>query len=347
MLQFWSIYTLDIFTSSVCGGIVRSREAQCNVLYPAEVEDDYIDDNTDCLPTSPPGRSLSDRPSLEVHSECWVSGWNFITDLYRVLEHALTKFRSPRKHSSSFLHTIFHDDSTLTEASVRESVVEKYIRLRPCFKEIPAMTYDVKKDRVSFQAANISGSVQLLRIMLCVAGDASIQDRCSVASDAVDALASIPTPYSMAISIPLLHHLAGIGVILGSVFEEQLSEADYSQIRSTMLLMAELLDSVAVIQHTSGASDNLRSLVARIDEYMATQRQSAHARQKLEGNGMTAPGEAGIVVAPPHGAVGPGTVAPASYEQMLPDMPDGWSFQLPANILDEMSWDFELGPWAA
>ncbi len=317
---------------------MRSREAQSNVLYPAEVEDEFIDDSSESLPVSHGTLSLSDRPSLEAFSDCWLSGWNFITDLYRVLEHALTKFRSPRKHSRSFLHDIFHDDSTLTEASVRESVRQKYTNLRQCFKEIPAMTYDVKKDRVSFQAANISGTVQLLRIMLCVAGDASLQDRCSVARDAVDALASIPIPYSMAISTPLLHHLGGIGVILGSVFEEQLSESDYGQIRSTMLLMAEVLDNIAVIQHASGASDKLRSLVARIDEYMTTQRQEAHTRQRQQdGAGNCSTGEPGFI--PGHG------VQPDSYEQMLPDMPDGWSFQLPPDILGELSWDFELGPW--
>lgn len=318
---------------------MRSREAQSNVLYPTEVEDECINDDNEPSPSSHGTLPLSDRPSLEAYSDCWLSGWNFITDLYRVLEHALTKFRTPRKNNRSFLHDIFHDDSTLTEASVRERVVEKYSNLRPCFKEVPAMSYDVKKDRVSFQAANISGSVQLLRIMLCVAGDASIQDRCRVASDAVDALAAIPIPYSMAISTPLLHHLGGIGVILGSVFEEQLSESNYAQIRSTMLLMAEVLDNIAVIQHVSGASDNLRSLVARIDEYMTRQRQGAHARQRQDGSSNAVTGDTALDAG--H------STQPDSYEQMLPDMPDDWSFQLPPDILGELSWDFELGLWAS
>lgn len=318
---------------------MRSREAQSNVLYPAEVDDEHINDDNEPWPPIRGTLSLSERPSLEAHSDCWLSGWNFITDLYRVLEHALTKFRSPHKSSRSFLQEIFHDDSTLTEASVRERVVQKYSNLRPCFKEIPAMTYDVNKDRVSFQAANISGSVQLLRIMLCVAGDASIQDRCRVASDAVDALASIPIPYSMAISTPLLHHLGGIGVILGSVFEEQLSESDYGQIRSIMLLMAEVLDNIAVIQHASGASDNLRGLVARIDEYMTRQRQDAHARPTQEARGIAATSDTPL-------ATGHSTHID-SYEQMPLDMPNDWSFQLPPDILGELSWDFELGPWAS
>lgn len=201
------------------------------------------------------------------------------------------------------------------------------------------MTYDAKKDRVSFQAANISGAVQLLRIVLCVAGDATIEDRCRVASDAVDALASIPVSYSTAISTPLLHHLGGIGVILGSVFEEQLSEADYSRIRSIMLFMADVLDNMEVIQHAPRASDNLRGLVARIDDYMNTQRQGAQIRQRQDGSANGTSVQPGL--AADHGA---GT---NPYEQIVPETPEGWSFQLPPEILGELSWDFELGPWTS
>lgn len=199
------------------------------------------------------------------------------------------------------------------------------------------MTYDPKKDRVSFQAANISGTVQLLRIMLCVAGDASIEDRCRVAGDAIDALASIPVPYTMAISTPLLHHLSGIGVILGSVFEEQLSEADYSRVRSLMLFMADVLDGMEIIQHASGASDNLRGLVARIDDYMNTQRQNAQMRQRQEGNANSTLVQPGLTAG--HDA---GT---SSYEQIVSDIPEDWSFQLPPDILGELSLDFDLGTW--
>lgn len=42
---FWSIYTLDIFTSIVWGGVIRSREYQSNVSYPSEADDDMFDDS--------------------------------------------------------------------------------------------------------------------------------------------------------------------------------------------------------------------------------------------------------------------------------------------------------------
>ena len=336
--KFWSIYTFDIFTSSVCGGLVRSREEQSNVLYPAEIEDEFIDDNRDIPQTvnSPDGMTPSsrDRPSLKVQSDCWLSGWNFITDLYRILEHAITKFRNfrPQKHSHSFLHDIFRDNSTLTEASVRDSVLQMYINLPPCFKVIPEMTHDIKKDRVSFQAANISGSVQLLRIVLCVAGNTSIEDRCRVASDVVDALVSIPVPYSLARSTPLLHHLGGIGAILGSVFEEPLSETDYSRIRSIILLMAQLLEKMEPIQHASGASEKLKCLVARIDEYMNTQRCGGSAVQQ---NGVATSG------APLQIGLANRHSAETAYGHIEADIPE-WSIQLPPDLLGDLTWEFDL-----
>jgi hypothetical protein len=319
----------------VCGGVVRSREEQSNVLYPAEIEDEFIDDSSAIPQTagSPDGVTPSsrDRPSLKVQSDCWLSGWNFITDLYRILEHALTRFRNfrPRKHGRSFLHDIFQDTSTLTEASVRDSVLQMYINLPPCFKETPEMTYDTKKDRVSFQAANISGSVQLLRIVLCAAGHTSIEDRCRVASDVVDALVSVPVPYSLAISTPLLHHLGGIGAILGSVFEEPLSETDYNRIRSIVLLMAQLLEKMEAIQHASGASEKLKSLVARIDDYMDTQRRGNSAVLQ-DGTAL----QLGLVATQPR------------YGHMGPDIPE-WSVQLPPDLLGDLTWEFDVAPWWA
>lgn len=338
---------MDIFTSAVCGGIVRSREEQCSVLYPAEIEDEFIGDDNDTLQPghSPAGMTPSsrDRPSLKVQSDCWLSGWNFITDVYRVLEHALTKFRKfrPRERNRCFLHDIFEDNSTITEASVRDSVVQMYINLPPCFKEIPEMTYNIKRDRVSFQAANISGSVQLLRIVLCVAGDTTIEDRCRVASDSIDALVSIPVPYSLAISTPLMHHLGGIGAILGSVFEEPLSETDYNRIRSVMLSMAQLLEQMEGIQHASGSSEKLRALVTRIDEYMNTQRRDVGAPTlQLDGNG-------GDSISASHLRLTGGTTTDmAAYEQLGSGMPSEWSFQLPPDLLGDLAWDFDLPPWA-
>lgn len=341
--QFWSIYTLDIFTSSVCNRVVVSREEQCNVLYPAEIDDDLITDGM-TLPESvnSASRSLSGkRPSLQVQSDCWLSGWNFITDVYRVLEHALSKFR--KQKSRSVLHDIYQESSTLTEATVQDTVLQMYKRLPPCFREIPEITGDIAKDRIGFQAANILGSVQLLRIVLCVAGDTSIEHRCRVAGDVVDALVKTPVAYSLAISAPLLHHLSGIGVLLGSVLEEPLSEADYSRVRSIILDMGQMLEKMEPIQHAAGASEKLRNMVARIDEYVKPrhQRDNAAATTSLVSQQI---GSSGLIDGLSMQA-GPADShdTDSGYEAAIgAGVPDDWLIQVPPDLIGDWGWDFDL-----
>ncbi|KKY28759.1 putative zn 2cys6 transcription factor [Diplodia seriata] len=70
-----------------------------------------------------------------------------------------------------------------------------------------------------------------------------------------------------------IYHLAGIGTILGSVMESPLSEASYQHVRSMLLSMADLLESLeSGLYRTQGTSRGLRSQVDRIDEYMRMQR---------------------------------------------------------------------------
>ncbi|GFP54652.1 hypothetical protein ACSS6W_002485 [Trichoderma asperelloides] len=334
--MFWSIYTLDIFTSVVWGGVIRSREQQSNVTYPAEVDDQYISDGGIAQPGfSPSGLSPPiARLVLTAQSDCWISGWNFITDLYRVLEHALARFRDRRR---SFMSEIIDDQSTVTETSIRNKVLQMYLNLPECFKHTPAMAFNQKQDLFGFQAANITASLQLLRIVLFAAGGASIAERCDIASDVVDAFNSIPVQYCLAISKPLLHHLGGIGSILGSVFEERLSEAEYTRVRSVMLSMARLLENLETIHRSSCASENLRSQVSRIDEYMSTQRQ--HQRPPLEETPVNTTAQP---VLPP--VDGTRSAPPPPYEHVGSEIAGDWSFQVPPDLLGDLNWNFDFGP---
>ncbi|KAL7924757.1 fungal-specific transcription factor domain-containing protein [Trichoderma austrokoningii] len=337
--MFWSIYTLDIFTSVVWGGVIRSREQQSNVTYPAEVDDQYISDGGIALPGfSPSGLSPPiARLVLTAQSDCWISGWNFITDLYRVLEHALARFRERRR---SFMSEIIDDQSTVTETSIRNKVLQMYLNLPECFKHTPAMAFNQKQDLFGFQAANIKASLQLLRIVLFAAGGASIAERCDIASDVVDAFNSIPVQYCLAISKPLLHHLGGIGSILGSVFEERLSEAEYTRVRSVMLAMARLLENLETIHRSSCASENLRSQVSRIDDYMSTQRQ--HQRPPLEETPVNAMAQP---LLPPIDGARAAAAPPPPYEQHVKsEMAGDWSFQVPPDLLGDLTWNFDFGP---
>ena len=115
-------------------------------------------------------------------------------------------------------------------------------------------------------------TVQLLRMMLFASGGGSIEERCKIASEVIDAFTRIPATYLRAISSPLLHHLAGIGSILGSVFEEPITEHAYEQIRVVLLALAQLLENLDDSIHDTKSAQRLRELVTQIDAYMNTQR---------------------------------------------------------------------------
>lgn len=103
--------------------------------------------------------------------------------------------------------------------------------------------------------------------MLFASGGGTIEERCKIASDVVDAFMRIPVAYLRAISSPLLHHLAGIGTILGSVLEEPLSDIGYQQVRVVLLSLAQLLENLDHGIHSAINAQRLRDLVAQIDDY--------------------------------------------------------------------------------
>lgn len=291
-LKFWSMYTLEIYASIIWNGVTRVREQQVNVAYTTELDDELFSDRGYNQKVQSP---VDIRPSLgsrqgEVGSTSWLCGWNFTTDLYRVLEHVITNFRDRKRHQGSFPMDMFVDRSAVSVSSVRDSVMRLYVNLPQCFKEVSQVTCDparlgsysntvkilrtdrLSSDRYGFQAANITATVQLLRMMLFASGGGSIEERCKIASEVIDAFTRTPATYLRAISSPLLHHLTGIGSILGSVFEEPISEIAYKQVRVVLLALAQLLENLEHGIHSTTSAQRLRDLVAQIDGYMDSQR---------------------------------------------------------------------------
>lgn len=66
-----------------------------------------------------------------------------------------------------------------------------------------------------------------------------------------------------------LHHLAGVGHLLGSVIQSPLSQWSFLQVRNVLLAMADLLFGLeSALSFTPGIALKLKSHVSRIDHYM-------------------------------------------------------------------------------
>ena len=335
---FWSIYTLDVFTSIVWGGVIRSREAQSNVAYPTEADDDMFDDTG--FATTPFSLGLVDispgQSQPVEHNVSWIAGRNFVIDLYRVIEHVMMRFsaRKGRAQRQMLIDEVLQAEDLVSHEGVRNSVMRMYANLPQCLKSTNPITSKPRLDRFGFQAADIVATVQLLRMVLLSATGASTSEKCQVANEVVSAFIAIPTAYHHAISVPLLFHLGVIGQILLSTLEQPLCENDYSSIRDVMFAMVQLLSTLEGLHASKGASQRLRGQIARIDEYMTSQRRSARPQHVHHSSiDSTAQLQGDLMQETPYSAFGATTV-----DETLAPSP----FQLPPELLGDFSGIFDF-----
>lgn len=262
------MYTLDIFSCIVFNSVIRSREEQSNVRYPTELDDAFFD-NTGYR-TEPQSPADIASPSSNVSPDSWLHGYNITTDLWRLLEHVTMKLHSHTKKKRSFLEVATNFETSPAASTLQAEVDRIYYGLPHHFRVINDITGDQTKDRYGFQAANITATVQLLRMILLASEQNTIEQRCQVVSEVVNAFMRIPISYLRAISSPLLHHLGGIGSILGGVLEEPLVGYQYQQVRTVLLSLAQLLENLDLGIHSIKSAQKLRDLVIQIDDHMAS-----------------------------------------------------------------------------
>ena len=301
------MYTLDVYSSIVWDGCIHYQEGHARVEYPS-------------------GRSDTDSqdPNDATH---WITGWNFTTDLYRILEHNLTRLRS---RSSKFNLLGDVASSVSVPLTSQHRVAELYSSLPPVFKQLQPATGDPARDIYGFQAANIQATMALLRMVyLSLEDGANLETKCSVVSEVLATFHQVPKPYLRAISTPLIYHIGGIGIILGSVMEGPLSESSCRRVRELLLSMADLLESLeAFLCRGAGAGQRLRGLVARLEEYMEN-REDQRFVQVIQG--------------------GTESAGPAFQDAALengwgePAIPDfSPQFQLPDELLRDWTWPFAM-----
>lgn len=135
---FWSIYRLEVHTSLVLGHIIRIQESQCAVLYPTVPDNDGRGDTNE--------------------ADEWLTGWNLITDLYRILEYAVNAFRAKRTSIAYQRSPAF---ATLSAAQVLEQVHALQTDLPVRFRQASCQSQNVRNNRCGFQTANIVATVQV------------------------------------------------------------------------------------------------------------------------------------------------------------------------------------------
>lgn len=135
----------------------------------------------------------------------WMHGWNFTTDLYRILEHVVdgTRRRFSSANGTQEVWSLF-SPASMSEPAVMERVLSMYSSLPPQFRETPPTTGDMSKDLFGFQSANIQATLQLLRMVLLSAEEIGVDRKCDVAGELLSVFSKVPVDYLKAISSPLV-----------------------------------------------------------------------------------------------------------------------------------------------
>ncbi|KXS93671.1 hypothetical protein AC579_3591 [Pseudocercospora musae] len=323
---FWAMYCFDVYLSVVFNTMLKTQETHSNVCYPSEASDEEI--SAGLASTS--------------NGNHWLRGWNFATDLYRVLEHTIKRIRSNRQRRDdriSIVRMMISD--TIPDLQIMENVVNLYYQIPPRFKDFRApVVGDRSHDIFGFQAANIQATLQLVRITLFESHNRhNVLQKCDVAEQLLTTFQSIAPHYLRAISTPLVYHLGGVGQILAQVMQGVLTEDSYQRVRSLLGSMADLLEELeSGLQPTAGASRGLRYQIDRIDQYMNAQRemlastmQHPHS-QAHASNCMTAPMLSS-------GQMPNRSQRPINSLGMRTPLDE---FQLPADLTGEWPWPFEF-----
>lgn len=178
------------------------------VRYPTELDDEFITAHGyEVPPVSPESHVLrrGDASIVPRQPVSWLHGWNFTTDLYRILEHVVDGTR--RKFSSANgtqeVWSLF-SPASMSEPAVMERVLSMYSALPLQFRETPPTTGDTSKDLFGFQSANIQATLQLLRMVLLSAEEIGVDRKCDVAGELLSVFSKVPVDYLKAISSPLV-----------------------------------------------------------------------------------------------------------------------------------------------
>lgn len=188
------MYTLDVFSATVLGGIIRFREVQSNVRYPREVNDDVLDSTIEA-PIS--ADCTTHEPSV------WMRGWNFTTDLYRILEHAIDGQRQMQRTANESPWSLFRP-TPVPGPLIMEHVHSLFSALPSQLQSTKPATGDPEHDIVGFQSANIQATLQLLSMVLSSSEDQGVEEKCEVAGNVLSVFSTVPIEYLKAISSPLV-----------------------------------------------------------------------------------------------------------------------------------------------
>ena len=183
---FWCVYRLEIHSACVLGHVVRMPESQVSVLYPRIT------------------------PAMESETQAWTAGWDYITDLFRLLEYAMFSLRGCNNRKAAL--SVFCErpsPTTLLDGLARLKASKPRMLLG-----IDDASSDHQSNRCKYMAVQITCTETLVNIMAllyCQAPAREVMDIAEAFLEEVDKASLIV--FKVAGS-QIVHQLLGVGHML-------------------------------------------------------------------------------------------------------------------------------------
>ncbi|KAH7028155.1 uncharacterized protein B0I36DRAFT_365262 [Microdochium trichocladiopsis] len=184
---FWCVYRLEIHSACVLGHVVRLPEAQVSVMYPRIT------------------------PAMSPETQAWTAGWDYITDLFRLLEYAIFSLRGCKNRRTAL--AIFCDKpspTTLLDGLARLKANKPHM--------LHALTVnqddDSQSNRCKYMAVQILCTETLVNIMALLYCKAPAREVMDVAESFLEELTNASLIFFKIAGSQIVHQLLGVGRML-------------------------------------------------------------------------------------------------------------------------------------
>lgn len=229
---FWCIYRLEVHSACVFGHLVRMPESQISVLYPRIT------------------------PAMDLETHAWTAGWDYITDLFRLLEYAIFSIRGHQNRKSVF--------SVLCERPSPTTLFDSFTRLKakksPILLKLERQHIRFQSNRCKYIAAQVASTETLIHIMTLLYCQAPAREVIEVATKFLEELSNLPLIMFKVASNQIVQQLLGIGHMLHNAC--RYDNGPYrSEGRRLIAFLGDLVQSLHPdIPSAAGAAERLLAL---------------------------------------------------------------------------------------
>lgn len=215
---FWCVYRLEIHTAGVLGHMVRLPESQVSVRYPRIT------------------------PAMAPETRAWTAGWDYITDLFRILEHTISNLRRVKDRRPAL--------AGLCDGLPPTTLVDSLGRLKANKPRIllgineRSGSGDLQSNRCRYMSVQITCAEALVTIMTLLYCQAPAHEVMEVAEKFIEEVSQAPLIMFKVASSQIVYDLLGVGHMLHNA-----SRHDGNQYRTeARRLIAFLADLVGNLE---------------------------------------------------------------------------------------------------